>query len=51
MNKWECTVCDYIYQEEYGEAKGNVKPGTLWTDVPDDFMCPGCGAEKSQFYD
>ncbi len=51
MHKWECTICDYIYREEYGEDKSNVKSGTLWADVPDDFRCPSCSAEKSQFYE
>ena len=51
MNKWECTICDYVYREESGEDKKNVKPGTRWTDVPDDFRCPGCGTEKGQFYE
>lgn len=36
-----CDVCAYAYDEEV--------EGTAWADLPDDWECPVCGAEKSQF--
>lgn len=39
--KWECSVCGYIYDE--GEE------GVKFSDLPDDWVCPVCGAPKSAF--
>lgn len=49
MNKYECTVCGYIYDPEKGDPDGGIKPGTSFADIPDDWTCPVCGASKDQF--
>jgi rubredoxin len=49
MNKWECLVCGYIYDPEKGDPDNWVEPGTAFVDIPDDWVCPVCGADKSQF--
>ncbi len=49
MDKYECTVCGYIYDPEKGDPDSNVKPGTPFEELPDDWVCPVCGAEKSEF--
>jgi rubredoxin len=49
MAKYECTVCDYIYDEERGDPEHNIKKGTRFDDLPDDWVCPVCGAPKSVF--
>ncbi|MFO7867427.1 MAG: rubredoxin [Candidatus Aminicenantes bacterium] len=49
MNKWECDVCGYIYDEEKGDPENGVDPGTKFEDLPDDWLCPVCGADKDQF--
>jgi len=49
MDKWECLVCGYIYDPEKGDPDNGVDPGTTFEDVPDDWVCPVCGADKSQF--
>ena len=49
MDKYECTVCGYIYDPEKGDPDGGVKPGTRFEDIPDDWTCPVCGASKDQF--
>jgi glutamate synthase domain-containing protein 2 len=36
-----CTVCDFLYDE----GKENSK----WNELPDDWICPVCGSEKSYF--
>lgn len=49
MAKYECTVCGYIYDEAAGDPENGVKVGTKWTALPDDWVCPVCGATKEQF--
>jgi rubredoxin/flavin reductase (DIM6/NTAB) family NADH-FMN oxidoreductase RutF len=49
MAKYECTVCGYIYDPELGDPESGIKPGTPFEDLPDDWVCPVCGADKSQF--
>jgi rubredoxin len=47
--KYRCTVCDYIYDPEIGDADGGIKPGTAFEDLPDGWVCPECGVEKDEF--
>lgn len=49
MEKWECLVCGYIYDPEKGDPDNGVNAGTAFTDLPDDWVCPVCGAGKDQF--
>jgi len=49
MVKYECTVCGYIYDPELGDPDGGIAPGTPFEDIPDDWVCPVCGASKSEF--
>lgn len=49
MAKYRCTVCGYIYDEEKGYPDGNIAAGTKWEDVPEDFRCPRCKADKYSF--
>ena len=49
MQKYECQVCGYIYDPEQGDETGGIAPGTSFDNIPDDWVCPVCGAEKSQF--
>ncbi|HNZ62235.1 MAG TPA: flavin reductase [Paludibacteraceae bacterium] len=39
--KFKCAVCGYIYDE----AEEKVK----FSDLPEDWVCPVCGSEKSDF--
>ncbi len=48
-NKWKCTVCDYIYDPAKGDPKNGIGPGTMFEDLPDDWVCPVCGAGKDKF--
>jgi len=47
--KYRCTVCGYIYDPELGDPDGGIAPGTPFEEIPDDWVCPVCGAAKSQF--
>jgi rubredoxin len=49
MQKWECP-CGYIYDPAEGDVEHGVDPGTAWEDLPDDWVCPLCGAEKEAFW-
>lgn len=47
--KYECIVCGYIYDEAEGAPDDGIAPGTLWDDVPEDWLCPDCGVGKEDF--
>lgn len=49
MDKYECLVCGYIYDPEIGDESSGILPGTAFEDLPDDWICPICGAGKDQF--
>jgi len=49
MEKWKCSVCGYIYDPEYGDPDGGIVPGTPFENIPDEWVCPVCGASKDQF--
>jgi len=46
--KYEC-FCGYVYDEATGDPDNDIVPGTKWADLPDDFVCPVCGAGKDAF--
>jgi rubredoxin len=49
MKKFECVICGYIYDPEEGDLDSGIKPGTSFVDLPDDWVCPICGASKLDF--
>ena len=49
MSKYKCTVCGYVYDPQKGDMDSGVKPGTPFEELPDDWLCPQCGADKSAF--
>ncbi len=49
MEKWECTVCGYIYDPAKGDPDNGVAPGTRFEDIPDTWVCPECGVSKDNF--
>jgi rubredoxin len=49
MAKYECLVCGYVYDPAVGDPKGGIKPGTPFEKLPDDWVCPECGAAKDMF--
>lgn len=49
MEKYTCIVCGYIYDPEKGDPEADIPPGTAFEDLPDDWVCPLCGVDKSQF--
>ena len=49
MAKYRCTVCGYVYDPELGDPDGGIEPGTPFEKIPDDWVCPVCGAAKGDF--
>ena len=47
--KFICVICGFIYEEAEGWPDDGIAAGTLWTDVPDNWFCPDCGAGKEDF--
>jgi rubredoxin len=46
FRKYYCKSCDHLYDEELGAPDAGIAPGTRWSDIPDDWSCPICGASK-----
>jgi rubredoxin len=49
MQKYECP-CGYIYDPEVGDPDNGIEAGTPFDELPADWVCPKCGAEKNYFY-
>ena len=49
MDKYVCSLCGYVYDPEVGDPDGGIAPGTKFEDIPDDWVCPLCGATKDMF--
>ena len=49
MKKYKCIMCGYIYDPASGDLENGIEPGTAFEDIPDDWTCPDCGADKGQF--
>lgn len=49
MDKYECTVCGYIYDPVRGDPDNGIEPNTTFDQLPEDWVCPVCGAIKEQF--
>lgn len=44
-----CDICGLIYDESKGWPEDGIAPGTLWQDIPNDWVCPDCGMKKTAF--
>ena len=49
MPKYKCSVCGYIYNSAVGDLDAGILAGTLFEDIPNDWVCPICGATKDKF--
>lgn len=49
MEKWEYSVCRYIYDPAVGDPDSGIAPDTAFEDIPDDWVCPECDADKDMF--
>ena len=49
LKKYTCSVCGYVYDPAAGDPDNGVEPGTAFEKLPDEWVCPVCGATKDQF--
>lgn len=49
MERMECSVCGYVYDPRDGDPQSGIEPGTPFSELPDDWVCPVCGASKDMF--
>lgn len=49
MKKYVCGMCGYVYDPALGDPDGNISPGVPFDKLPDDWVCPLCGAGKDEF--
>jgi rubredoxin len=49
MKKYLCKICGYVYDPAEGDPDGGIPPGTPFENIPNDWVCPLCGATKEDF--
>jgi flavin reductase (DIM6/NTAB) family NADH-FMN oxidoreductase RutF/rubredoxin len=49
MVEYICTVCGYVYDPLKGDPDNGIAAGTAFKDLPEDWVCPVCGAGKKAF--
>ena len=49
MKKYKCEPCGYVYDPAEGDPDNNIPAGTAFEDLPEDWVCPGCGVGKDMF--
>ena len=49
MKRYTCTICGYVYDPAVGDPENEVAPGTAFENLPANWVCPVCGASKSDF--
>ena len=49
MKKYICGPCGYEYDPAVGDPDNGIAPGTAFEDLPEDWVCPVCGASKEEF--
>jgi len=47
--KYKCKVCGYVYDPDQGDPDSGIAAGTSFDDLPEEWVCPICGAPKSEF--
>lgn len=48
-SRFQCAACNFVYDPAVGDPDGGIAPGTAFEDIPDDWVCPVCGATKDMF--
>jgi rubredoxin/flavin reductase (DIM6/NTAB) family NADH-FMN oxidoreductase RutF len=49
MEKYVCNICGYVYDPETGDPDSGISAGTPFESLPEDWVCPLCGAGKDEF--
>lgn len=46
-SRMKCIVCGHIYDPNKGDE--GVSPGTPFAEIPNEWRCPVCAADKDKF--
>ncbi|MGO1468663.1 MAG: rubredoxin [Tissierella sp.] len=49
MERWVCQPCGWVYDPAEGDPDSDIEPGVAFEDLPEDYVCPICGATKDLF--
>jgi rubredoxin len=49
MDLYKCIICGYVYDSSLGDPVGGIEPGIHFEDIPEGWVCPVCGAGKTEF--
>lgn len=49
VGRYVCAGCGYEYIPEKGDEAGDIRPGTSYKNLPEDWTCPDCGEAKANF--
>ena len=49
MSKYTCNICGFEFDEAMGDPARGIAPGTRWANIPEGWICPICGADKTMF--
>ena len=47
--RYVCNGCGYEYDPALGDSESDIRPGTLFEKLPEEWICPDCGEEKDKF--
>ena len=47
--RYVCNGCGYEYDPGLGDSESDIRPGTLFEKLPEEWICPDCGEEKIHF--
>ena len=47
--KYGCVFCGYVYRPSKGDPENGIEAGTDFEDLPEEWLCPLCGATKEEF--
>ena len=49
MGRYVCGICGYVYDPEEGDPDAGIAAGVPFEKLPEDWICPICGAAKDDF--
>lgn len=49
VGRYVCLGCGYEYIPEDGDDQADIRPGTGFKELPEEWTCPECGEEKTNF--
>ncbi len=49
VGRYVCLGCGYEYIPENGDEDAEIAPGTKYSELPEEWICPECGEEKANF--